>query len=135
MTEHSQQKRGAHPEGGSTSPHRLVLLVTIVQKGKGTFFSDYLQTFDANLQVCIVGTGTVYGDLAEFLGLKDKNRSVIFSIVREDRLDDIFQALEEHFVTVNRNRGIAFTVPLSSVIGKLSYAFLSNERRLVKEAE
>jgi len=135
MAEYAQAKRSDLPEGGSLSPHRLMLLVTVVQKGKGTFFSDYLQTFDANLQICVVGTGTARDDLVEFLGLKDNLRSVIFSIVREDRLDEIFQALEERFVTVNRNTGIAFTVPLSSVIGKLSYAFLSNERRLVKEDE
>ena len=131
MDDHQQKKNSSQ----NLAPDRLMLLVTVVQKGKGTFFSDYLQTFDANLQICVVGTGTARDDLVEFLGLKDNLRSVIFSIVREDRLDEIFQALEERFVTVNRNTGIAFTVPLSSVIGKLSYAFLSNERRLVKEDE
>ena len=58
---------------------------------------------------------------------------MIFSIVREDRVDAILAALEEHFHTVNRDTGIAFTVPLSSVIGKLSYAFLSNDNRMLKE--
>ena len=69
------------------APDRLMLLVTVVQKGKGTFFSDYLQTFDANLQVCVVGAGTAQNDLVEFLGLKDNKRSVIFSIVREELPD------------------------------------------------
>ena len=113
------------------APDRLMLLVTVVQKGKGTFFSDYLQTFDANLQVCVVGAGTAQNDLVEFLGLKDNKRSVIFSIVREELLDIIMEALEERFHTINRNTGIAFAVPLSSVIGKLSYGFLSNDRRVI----
>ncbi len=113
------------------APDRLMLLVTVVQKGKGTFFSDYLQTFDANLQVCVVGAGTAQNDLVEFLGLKDNKRSVIFSIVREELLDKIMEALEERFHTINRNTGIAFAVPLSSVIGKLSYGFLSNDKRVI----
>lgn len=113
------------------APDRLMLLVTVVQKGKGTFFSDYLQTFDANLQVCVVGAGTAQNDLVEFLGLKDNKRSVIFSIVREELLDKNMEALEERFHTINRNTGIAFAVPLSSVIGKLSYGFLSNDRRVI----
>ena len=121
-----------NPSRSSISPHRLMLLVTIVDKGKGTFFSEYLKTFDANLQICVVGTGTARGDLVEFLGLKDSRRSIIFSVVREERLDAIMEALQERFVTVNRSRGVAFTVPLTSVIGKLSYGFLSNERRLAK---
>ena len=60
---------------GSVSPHRLMLLVTVVQKGKGTFFADFLQTFEANLQICVVGTGTARDDLVEFLGLKDNART------------------------------------------------------------
>ena len=113
------------------APGRLMLLVTVVQKGKGTFFSDYLQTFDANLQVCVVGAGTAQNDLIEFLGLKDNKRSIIFSVVREELLDRIMESLEERFHTINRNTGIAFAVPLSSVIGKLSYAFLSNDKRVI----
>ena len=121
---------------GNLAPERLVLLVTVVNKGKGTFFSDLLQqTFDANLQMCFVGDGTARSDLIEFLGLKDSRRSVIFSVVRASQLDAIEAALGERFVTVNGGTGIAFTVPLSSVIGKLSYGFLSNERRLIEGEE
>jgi hypothetical protein len=121
---------------GNLAPERLVLLVTVVNKGKGTFFSDLLQqTFDANLQMCFVGDGTAHSDLIEFLGLKDSRRSVIFSVVRASQLDAIEAALEERFVTVNGGTGIAFTIPLSSVIGRLSYGFLSNERRLIEGEE
>ena len=124
------------PKGQSSlSPRRLMLLVTIVQKGKGTFFSEYLKNFDANLQVCAVGVGTAEKDLAELLGLNDNPRSVIFSVVREDRLDAIFEALAEQFAAVNDNMGLAFTVPLTSVIGKLSYGFLADERRIVRGEE
>ena len=130
-----KQSHYAAAGGPSVAPHRLMLLVTVVQKGKGTFFSDYLQSLEANLQVCVVGTGTARADLVEFLGLKDNKRSIIFSVVREDMLDRIFAALEERFQTVNRGTGIAFAVPLSSVIGKLSYGFLSNDRRVVKGEE
>ena len=134
MAEKQEKRQNSASGVESNAPNRLVLLITIVQKGKGTFFSDYLlETFGANLQIAIVGNGTAQDNLVEFLGLKESKRSVIFSIVREDRVDTILAALEEHFHTVNRDTGIAFTVPLSSVIGKLSYAFLSNDNRMLKE--
>jgi len=121
-------------ETGNLAPNRLVLLVTVVNKGKGTFFADLLQqSFEANLQMCFVGTGTARSDLLEFLGLKDEKRSVIFSVLRAERVDAAFEALTERFRTVNGGTGIAFTLPLSSVIGRLSYGFLSNERRLIEE--
>ena len=134
MAEHDGKRPGGPDKKESAAPNRLVLLITIVQKGKGTFFSDYLQqTFGANLQIAIVGDGTAETSLVEFLGLKDSKRSVIFSVVREDRVDEILAALEERFHSVNRDTGVAFTVPLSSVIGILSYAFLSNDQRMLKE--
>ena len=116
---------------GNLAPSRLVLLVTVVNKGKGTFFADFLKTFGANLQMCFVGNGTARSDLIEFLGLKDDRRSIIFSVVRADRVDAILAALEERFHSVNNDTGIAFTLPLSSVIGKLSYGFLSDDSRLI----
>ena len=118
---------------GNLAPSRLVLLVTIVNKGKGTFFADFLKTFEANLQMCFVAEGTARSDWIEFLGLKDNRRSVILSVVKADRVDSILTALDERFHTINSGTGIAFTVPLSSVIGRLTYGFLSNEPRLIEE--
>ncbi len=118
---------------GNLAPDKLMMLITVVRKGKGTFFCDFLKTYDANLQVAVVGTGTAETNLVEFLGLKDNRRSIIFSIVREERLSEIMEALEERFHTVNNDTGISFAVPLSSVIGKLSYGFLSNDQRMVKK--
>ena len=119
----------------SIAPNKLMLLVTIVQKGKGTFFADFLKTFDVNLQICVVGTGSANDDLIEFLGIKDNKRTVIFSVVKESKVKSIMEALEERFHTINKDTGIAFTVPLSSVIGKLSYGILSNDERMLKGEE
>lgn len=123
-----QQKRNSSQ---NIAPGRLMLLVTVVPKGKGTFFADFLKSFNANLQICVVGTGTANADLIEFLGLKDNKRSVIFSVVLEERLNTILEALEDRFRSINKGTGISFAVPLSSVIGKLSYGFLSNDKRVI----
>ena len=135
MSENYGDVRFGSPGPENMAPERLMMLITVVQKGKGTFFADFLQTFDANLQVCVVGRGTAKADAAEFLGLNENNRTVIFSIVREEKLNAILDALEDRFYSVNGKTGIAFAVPLSSVIGKLSYGFLSNDRRIAKGGE
>ena len=122
-------------ETGNLAPNRLVLLVTVVNKGKGTFFADLLKNYEVNLQMSFVGSGTARSDLIEFLGLKDTRRSIIFSVMRADLADTVMAELEERFTTVNSGTGIAFTLPMSSVIGKLSYGFLSNERRLIEEGD
>lgn len=132
MDSEREAAQAAIKRKGNLSPGKLMMLITVVQKGKGTFFADFLKTFGANLQVCIVGTGTARTGLVEFLGLKDNKRTIIFSIVREDKLKEIFAALEERFHAVDNDTGISFAVPLSSMIGKLSYGFLSNDQRVIR---
>ena len=39
------------------------------------------------------------------------------------------KVLEQKFETIKNGKGIAFTVPLSSVIGVNNYQFLSNYRQ------
>ncbi len=130
MSEDQKNSRESMNTAGNIAPERLMLLVTVVQKGKGTFFADLLQTYDVNLQISFAGTGTARQDLIEFLGLKDNRRTVLFSIVREEKLDAILEALESRFYSVNGKTGIAFAIPLSSVIGKMSYGFMSNDRQI-----
>ncbi len=124
-------KKQIEHKGGNIAPEKLMLMITVVQKGKGTFFADYLKTFEANMQVAIVGIGTAESNLVEFLGLKDNKRSIILSVIREELLDTVMDSLAERFHTVNNDTGISFAMPLSSVIGKLSYGFLSNDDRMV----
>ena len=130
MADNQKKPQESPAAAGNVAPDRLMLLVTVVQKGKGTFFTDLLQTYEANLHMSFVGTGTARADLIEFLGLKDNKRTVIFSIVKEEKLDVILDALESRFYTVNGKTGIAFAIPLSSVIGKMTYGFMSNDRQI-----
>ena len=44
-------------------------------------------------------------------------------------LEEAMQGLEEKFHTLRGGKGIAFTVPLTGVIGVAIYRFLSNNRR------
>ena len=42
--------------------------------------------------------------------------------------DTIMKVLEEKFSTIRNGKGVAFAVPLSSVIGVNIYRFLSNNQ-------
>ena len=56
------------------------------------------------------------------------NKAVILSFAREDQVNAIMDCLEEKFATIKNGKGIAFAVPLSSIIGVNNYRFLSNNR-------
>ena len=106
---------------------KLKVLITVVDKQKGEFYQDVLSQYEVNFQMAVNGIGTANSELIDFLGL-NIHKAVIFSVVREDLVDPIMQCLEDKFATIKNGKGIAFAVPMSSVIGVNLYRFLSNNR-------
>ena len=106
---------------------KLKLLFTVVDRNKAEFYLDVISQFDVNCQLVTAGLGTARTELVELLGL-NLHKAVILSIVREDRVDEVMNCLEDKFATIRKGKGISFAVPLSSVIGVNIYQFLSNNR-------
>jgi hypothetical protein len=106
---------------------KLKLLFTIVDRSKGEFYLDVISQFNVNCQMVLPGTGTAASELVELLGL-NLQKAVVVSVVREDLIDEILSTLEDKFETIRGGKGIAFAVPLSSVIGVNMYQFLSDNR-------
>ena len=107
---------------------KLKLLFTVVDRAKGEFYLDVISQFDVNCQMVMGGLGTANSDLVNLLGL-NIHKAVILSVVREDMTETIMNCLEDKFATIKKGKGIAFAVPLSSVIGVNLYQFLSNNRQ------
>ena len=110
-----------------TAIKKLKLLFTVVDRPKQEFYLDVLSQFEVNLQTVVAGKGTANSDLVDMLGL-NIHKATILSVVREDKVDEIMKCLEEKFATIKNGKGIAFAVPLSSVIGVNIYQFLSNNK-------
>jgi len=106
---------------------KLKLLFTVVDRPKAEFYLDVLSQYEVNCQLVTNGVGTARSELIDMLGL-NIHKAVLVSVIREDRVDDIMKVLEQKFTTIRNGKGIAFAVPLSSVIGVNMYQFLSNNR-------
>ena len=117
------------------APQKLKLLITIVPRNKGEFYTDLLQSFEVNLQYSVVGGGTAGSDLLHLMGVENNEKRVIFSLIREDQATAAMAALNEKFATIRNGKGIAMTVPLTGVIGVSVYQFLCNHRRMIREEE
>ena len=108
---------------------KLKLLFTVVDRPKGEFYLDVISQFDVNCQMAVAGMGTATSEVVELLGL-EPHKAVILSVVREDRVEELMNVLEEKFSTIRNGKGISFAVPLSSVIGVNLYRFLSDRREV-----
>ena len=121
------------PNANTVTSNRLELLVTIVGRKKAEYYTDLIQSLDVNMQVTAFGHGTADAKMLVYLGLADSEKAVIFSVIQENKIGDAMNMLEEKFKTIKDGKGVAFTVPLTSVIGTLIFRFLSNNRMTVKE--
>ena len=111
---------------------KLKLLFTVVDRQKSEFYLDVLSQYEINCQLALQGFGTAQTELIDMLGLNN-HKAVLVSVVREDMVDTVLQVLEDKFATIKNGKGVAFAVPLSSVIGVNLYQFLSNNRYLREE--
>ena len=104
---------------------KLKLVITVVDRSKAEFYLDVLSQFEVNFQMVAPGKGTAQSELIDMLGL-NIHKAAIIRVVREDKVETIMKCLEDKFATIKNGKGIAFAVPLSSVIGVNLYQFLSN---------
>ena len=110
----------------SLAPYKLLLLVTVIPRSKADFYLDLLQSFEVNFQLEV----SAFGTAAKAFGFfdADREKQALFSVIREDNAENALAALEDKFATIRGGKGIAFTVPFSSMVGVLSYQFLSNKQ-------
>ena len=113
---------------------KLKLLVTIVDRSKALFYVDLLEQFDVNVQMVLYGRGTANSQMLDLLGIAETEKAVIISYIRENKVKEALETLDEKFHKVKNGKGIAYTVSLDSIIGVSMYQLLSNDRT-VKEGD
>ena len=116
-----------------TSIKKLKMLITVVDRSKSLYYLDLLEQFEINMQTVIYGKGTAGTEMMSLLGLQDNNKAIIISFVREDKIEEIKETLSDKFQKIKNGKGIAFVIPMKSIIGVSIYQFLSNNRNIKKE--
>ena len=108
------------------APKKIKILVTIVEKSMADFYMNALEGFDVNLQTLLYAKGTAPTNLRSMLGMVNDGKAVIFSVVQEDRVKEILATYEDKYFKLKKGNGIAFTIPISSLIWVTIYQFLAN---------
>lgn len=100
----------------------LKILVTIVNRDLTNKYLKNYEEFDVVFQTTLLGRGTADKEIIGLLGLGSEERSIIFSFAKETKINDLLNSARENIT--NDGGGIAFTIPLSSMIGRNLYMFL-----------
>lgn len=135
LKETAKGKRTSTPKKKqSSNVRKLKLLVTIVDRSKALFYVDCLEQFEVNVQMVLYGKGTANSQILDLLGLTETEKAVIVSCIREDKIKETMETLDEKFHKVKNGKGIAYTISLDSMIGVSMYQLLCNDKT-VKEGE
>ncbi len=119
----------------NSSIKKLKILITVINRSKAIYYQDLLEQFEINMQTIIYGRGTADKEIFSMLNIDENEKAIILSVVREDKLQDVLETLSEKFNKIKNGKGIAFTIPMQSIIGVSVYQFLSNNTTFIKEAK
>lgn len=108
----------------SSEQKKLSMFVTIVNKGQGNFVLKLFESEGANAQFVQHGEGTAQKEIRDILGIEDKSKEIIISLIPNDKIESARKELEAFFKVSKRNRGIGFSIPMTSIIGMRIYQFL-----------
>ena len=108
------------------APKKIKILVTIVDRKKTDFYISALEGYNVNMQTIVYGRGTAPSEILSYLGLSQTDKAVILSVVQEDKVKEILTAYEDKYFKTKNGKGIAFTIPIKSIIGVAVYKFLAN---------
>lgn len=114
---------------------KLKILFTVVHRSKELFYIDLLEQYEVNMQTVVYGHGTSSAGVFSIFGIREDNKAIIISIIKEEHVQDVMEMLTEKFEKVKNGKGVAFTVPMKSIIGVSVYQFLINNQTFIKEAK
>ena len=119
----------------NSSIKKLKLLVTVINRSKAIYYLDLLEQFEINMQTVIYGSGTADKELFSLLKIDENEKAIILSVVKEENIGEVLETLTEKFDKIKNGKGIAFTIPMQSIIGVSIYQFLSNNTAFLKEGK
>lgn len=105
---------------------KLSLFITIVNHGQGDNILKLYQINGSSAQFVQLGRGTAQKQIADILGIEDNRKEIVYAFVAQDDIPELKKELAAYFAAHKRNKGIGFSIPLTSVIGAKLYHFLAN---------
>ena len=101
-------------------------MVTITERSSAKRFLELFHTHNVTVTLSTLGAGTARSELLDYFGLEKTEKVVIFSFVTRSVWRTVKSAMQRELKIDVPGTGIAFIVPVSSIGGKKSLAFLTD---------
>lgn len=108
--------------------HQLLFVCVVVNEGQEDAICQLLYSNEAYSCYTTRGKGTAPSTFSEVTGTGQLRKAIVFSIIRVDTWPLVKKALEKRFSISRIAKGIAYTIPLTSVMSISVYKMLGNIR-------
>ena len=112
----------------------LYLMITIANRPKLPAFMELYKVLGIEASYISLGRGTARGEIAEYLGLTESERSACFSFVTSQTWALAKDKLRGLGIDAP-NGGVVFLIPISSVGGKRELAYFTDGQQFEKGDE
>lgn len=109
--------------------NEYMLFSVIIDFGKGTKILNAAKKLGATGGTFLLGKGTVRSSLLSILGLDEVRKEILLMCVESNLDETLHKELTEKFSLNKPNHGIAFSIPIKSIIGT------GKLRNIIKEEE
>lgn len=103
---------------------KLRCMIIIAERGMGDRISALVKEY-AHFQSIILGRGTASSELEAALAISEPEKDIIYCFIEKHNVDYVYFLIEEAFELKKKHKGIAFTIPLSSIDGYTSLKILT----------
>ena len=114
------------PYDESNDIKKMSLFITIVNHGQSEAILKLCQQVGCSLQMVQMGQGTAQKQILDILGVTDNKKDIILTLIKKENIPELKVEIEAFFSVNKKNKGIGFSIPLTSVAGIKAYQFLSD---------
>ena len=115
--------------------NELYMMVTIMDRKFTSKFANFYKEMELPVSVTTLGTGTASSQILDYFGLDGSEKSVMFHFVTKAKWRKVKRQLQVQMKIDLPGIGIAFLIPISSIGGKKTLAYLTAGQNYVKGEE
>ena len=102
-------------------------IISIINPDSLSILMDLCNQLDLPLSITMAGRGTAVQSMLDLLGIESNERRIVFTVANEEKTKKLIQAQKRHMHIGVPGHGIVIAVPIKSVGGGKTVAFLNGE--------
>lgn len=109
--------------------HKIVnlhLIITIINRGLAYPVVYLIEKHGVSGQFIQRAEGTAKKDVLDMLGMENNAKDVIYSMVPDNKYEEVLKDLDNFLTEDRKTKGIAFSIPFDTIAGRTAYHFLTN---------